>query len=241
MPHPFRNPFDANHFEQRLRQLARRDPFVFPEAEVPADFRRSSVLICFWRETTDLRVILTKRAATLSGHPGQMSFPGGKLDPDEAWSDAALRETEEEVGIPRENIEVLGRLDDAWSGAGHLLVPIVGWLDRVPSFAPNPAEVEEVHTPSVMGLMQRSAYSQENVKVGDRTYHNQILRWENGRVYGLSTDLLVEALEWASGIDLQHGPERLDRLRSHRTLKQKEARQKRAGKEETEGERAAGV
>ncbi len=241
MPHPFRNPFDANHFERRLRQLARRDPCVFPEAEIPADFRRSSVLICFWREAADLRVILTRRAAALSGHPGQMSFPGGKLDPDETWSDAAIRETEEEVGIPRQSIEVLGRLDDAWSGAGHLLVPIVGWLDHAPCFAPNPAEVEEVHTPSVMGLMQRSAYSQEDVKVGDRTYHNQILRWKDGRVYGLSTDLLVEALEWASGIDLQHGPERLDSLRSHRTLKQKEARETQAGKQETEGERAAGL
>ena len=113
MPHPFHNPFDANHFELRLRQLNSRSPFVFPKAEVPADFRRSSVLICFWREAADLHVILTKRAATLSGHPGQMSFPGGKLDPDEAWSDAAIRETEEEIGIPRENIKVLGRLDDA--------------------------------------------------------------------------------------------------------------------------------
>jgi 8-oxo-dGTP pyrophosphatase MutT (NUDIX family) len=224
LPHPFRNPFDADHFELRLRRLAAREPFVFPKAEVPADFRRSSVLICFWREAADLRVILTKRAATLSWQPGQMSFPGGKLDPEEAWADAAIRETEEEVGISRQNIEVLGRLDDAWSGAGHLLVPIVGWLDEAPRFAPNPAEVAEVHTPSVKGLMQRSAYSREDVKAGERTYRNQILEWEGGRVYGLSTDLLVEALEWASGIELQHGRERLDRLRSHQRLKEKAAR-----------------
>jgi len=243
VPYPFYNPFDASHFELRLRQLTSRDPFVFPKAEVPADFRRSSVLICFWREAADLHVILTKRAATLSRHPGQMSFPGGKLDPDEAWSDAAIRETEEEIGIPRENIKVLGRLDDAWSGAGHLLVPIVGWLDDAPRFAPNPAEVAEVHTPSVMGLMQRSAYSREDVKVGDRTYHNQILEWEGGRVYGLSTDLLVEALEWASGIELQRGRERLDHLRSHRRFKEKEAGRTEGGKgakEETQSEGAAG-
>ncbi len=94
---------------------------------------------------------------------------------------------------------------------------------------PNPAEVAEVHTPSVKGLMQRSAYSQEDVQAGERTYRNQILEWEGGRVYGLSTDLLVEALEWASGIELQRGRERLDHLRSHRRLKEREAR-------ETEGE-----
>lgn len=222
MPYPFpklyadprSSPFDADRFEMRLRQLSERDPFLFPTHHVPDHFRHSSVLICFWREEEDLRVILTKRAATLSGHPGQMSFPGGKLEPGEEFLAAAIRETEEEIGVPREQIEVLGRLDDAWSGAGHLLAPVVGWLEERPDFAPNPEEVEEVHTPSVMQLMLPDAYSEEEARMGERTWINPILSWDNGRLFGLSTDLLIEALLWATGEDAEHGSRRLESLQS---------------------------
>ena len=222
MPYPFpdlyadplSSPFDAERFESRLRRLSDRDPFLFPKHHVPDHFRHSSVLICFWREEEDLRVILTKRASTLSGHPGQMSFPGGKLEPEEEFFSAAIRETEEEVGVPREKIEVLGRLDDAWSGAGHLLVPVVGWLAVQPDFEPNPAEVEEIHTPSVRHLMSPGAYSEEEARIGQRTFINPILSWGSGRLFGLSTDLLIEALLWATGEDVEHGSRRLDSLMS---------------------------
>lgn len=129
-PHPFTLAFDPEAFEAGLRGLARRAPFEFPRTAVPTHFKHSSVLICFWRGAAGLHVLLTKRAASLRGHPGQMSFPGGRLEEGETWTEAALRETEEEVGLSRDRVEVLGRLDDAWSGAGHLIVPIVGWLDR---------------------------------------------------------------------------------------------------------------
>ena len=160
-------------------------------------------------------MLFTKRAATLRGHPGQMSFPGGRLEEGEDWADAALRETEEEVGIARESIEVLGRLDDAWSGAGHLIVPIVGWLDDAPSYLPNPAEVEEIHAPSVVGLFEPEAFSREEKRYGEDVFYNPILSWAGGRVFGLSTDLLIEAMQWGIGIDEAHGPSRLVSLRSY--------------------------
>lgn len=230
LPYPFPRVFERSpeipstldRFEARLRELADRAPFLFPSAAVPDHFRQSSVLICFWREAADLHVVLTKRAATLSGHPGQMSFPGGKLDPGESFIEAAVRETEEEVGIPRDSIEVLGRLDDAWSGAGHLLVPVVGWLDAQPRFAPNPAEVEEVHTPGVVGLMQPSAYSEEEATYGDRTFINPTLTWNEGHLFGLSTDLLIETLVWATGRNVGNGATRLDSLTHFMKLKAEE-------------------
>ncbi len=213
-PHPFRARFDATLFETRLRAIDRREPFRFPSESVPDSFKRSSVLICFWREASDLHVLLTKRATSLRGHPGQMSFPGGRLEDGEDWIAGALRETEEEVGIPRARIEILGRLDDAWSGAGHLLVPIVGWLDARPTLAPNPDEVEAIHTPSVSALFAPDAYSLEQADVGGDVYYNSTLRWEGGSVFGLSSDLLIEAIEWAIGLDEHHGPSRLSSLES---------------------------
>jgi 8-oxo-dGTP pyrophosphatase MutT (NUDIX family) len=222
LPYPFSTttrdgrgtPFDADAFEARLRHLSERRPYLFPRTEVPDHFRSSSVLICFWRDDGNVRVILTKRAETLSGHPGQMSFPGGRLEPGEDFVTAAVRETEEEVGVPRDAVDVLGRLDDAWSGAGHLLAPIVGWLDEAPTFSPNPAEVDEVHTPRIDHLMRRESYSEEEKQYGEQTYINPILTWDRGRIFGLSTDLLIEAIRWAHGEDVGHGATRLESLRS---------------------------
>ncbi len=213
-PHPFPHRFDAACFETRLRRIGAREPFLFPADDVPEHFKRSSVLLCFWRQDRDLRVLLTKRAATLRGHPGQMSFPGGRLEDGEDWVTGALRETEEEVGIPRNRVEVLGRLDDAWSGAGHLLVPVVGWLDTRPTFTANPAEVEAIHTPSVSALFDPDVFTREEARIGDDLYYNSTLRWDEGSVFGLSTDLLIEAVQWAIGLEEHHGPGRLSSLRS---------------------------
>ena len=220
--HPFSGRFDADAIEARLRALDRRKPYRFPTDLVPAHFRRSSVLLCFWRDADDLRVLFTKRAQTLSGHAGQMSFPGGQLEEGESWTAAALRETEEEVGIARDRIEVLGRLDDAWSGAGHRIAPIVGWLDEAPVCVPNPAEVEEIHMPGIAGFFDPSAFSQVESTVGESRFSNPVLSWEGGSVFGLSTDLLIEAIGWGLGSDDEHGPRRLEWLRLFLQQKEKE-------------------
>lgn len=216
--HPFPHPFDPDQFETQLRALDRRDSFRFPTHAVPASFERSSVLICFWRERDDVRVLLTERAASLRQHPGQMSFPGGRLEAGEDWIEGALRETEEEVGLARDRVEVLGRLDDAWSGSGHLLVPIVGWLAERPTFQPQPAEVERVHTPSVRGLFSPEVFTRKAVDLAGDQYHTSTFRWPaqgtEARVVGLSTDLLIEAIQWGIGIEESHGPGRLASLAS---------------------------
>ena len=158
--------------------------------------------------------VLTRRAARLSSHAGQMAFPGGRLDEGESAVEAALREAEEEIGLARDRVEVLGRLDDAWSGAGHLLVPVVGWLGERPSLRANPAEVQEIHEPRVSELLAPEAYAEEEVELGDERFTNSILRWPEGQVYGLSTGLLIEALAWGVGLEAPAGPERLRSLRA---------------------------
>jgi 8-oxo-dGTP pyrophosphatase MutT (NUDIX family) len=209
------NDFEPVAFERRLRALAERTPFAFPSEAVPPDFARSSVLICFWRDADDLRVLLTKRAGSLSRHAGQMAFPGGRAEEGEDPITAALRETEEEVGIASEAVEILGRLDDAWSGAGHWLAPIVGWLDEAPRYRPNPAEVEEIHEPRISTLLEPAAYAEESVAFGEERYVNPILRWEGGRVFGLTTDLLIEAMCWGLDVPSSHGPRRLASLAAY--------------------------
>jgi 8-oxo-dGTP pyrophosphatase MutT (NUDIX family) len=89
-------------------------------------------------------VLFTQRNANLTDHAGQISFPGGRVedhDPDHFHT--ALRETEEETGVPRAGVQVLGSIPAYTTGTGYLITPVVGWLDTPVAYAPDPTEVEE--------------------------------------------------------------------------------------------------
>src|SRR5687767_8442733 len=133
-------------FEKRLQQvLAGRDP---THVEI-SDARDAAVLIPIVA-VPEPTVIFTVRTDTLPSHKGQISFPGGSIDEDDASArDAALRETQEEIGLDPGNVRVLGELDDTPTFvSGYVVHPFVGWLDEKPSLTPNPAEVAEIlHVP----------------------------------------------------------------------------------------------
>ena len=82
---------------------------------------------------------------TLRNHPGQIAFPGGSLDEGETFAEAALRETEEEVGIPSSQITLLGELAGVYIPPSNFFVqPFVGWHEGQPEYIPAPAEVGDV-------------------------------------------------------------------------------------------------
>jgi 8-oxo-dGTP pyrophosphatase MutT (NUDIX family) len=89
-------------------------------------------------------ILLTKRNAHLNKHGGQVSFPGGRIDPDEDAEAAALREAEEEIALDRGNVEVLGRMADYVTGTGYRITPVLGLLPPGLRFRPAPEEVDAV-------------------------------------------------------------------------------------------------
>ncbi|MCA9786062.1 MAG: CoA pyrophosphatase [Candidatus Cloacimonetes bacterium] len=94
--------------------------------------RQSAVLVCLAADHgNDLRLLYVVRSRTLTHHPGQIGFPGGRVEPaDGGLVQAALRETLEEVAIPAERVRVLGLLDDQYTSASqHVVTPVLGMLD----------------------------------------------------------------------------------------------------------------
>jgi 8-oxo-dGTP pyrophosphatase MutT (NUDIX family) len=96
--------------------------------------------------TSQPTLIFTKRARELKRHAGEISFPGGlRHAGDRDLLETALRETEEELGLARQDVDVLGALDAFLTyTTGFWVVPYVGWLERDPLFTPSPAEIDEV-------------------------------------------------------------------------------------------------
>ncbi len=112
-------------------------------------YKPAAVMVPILEHATGLRVILTRRAAHLKHHPGQIAFPGGKVDAtDQSVEHAAFREAEEEIGLRRAQCERLGTLPLHRTVTGFEVQPIVARVDH--DFAPmsDPGEVEEVfHVP----------------------------------------------------------------------------------------------
>ena len=98
-------------------------------AALPARRVPAAVLVPLVERDAGLTVLLTQRAATLKDHAGQISFPGGRIEPDDvdAWR-AALREAHEEIGLSEHYVEFAGYLPDHWVGTGFRVTPVVGFV-----------------------------------------------------------------------------------------------------------------
>jgi 8-oxo-dGTP pyrophosphatase MutT (NUDIX family) len=109
------------------------------------DLFPAGVLIPFFERNGELHVVFTRRTDEVEHHKGQISFPGGvKNEQDTTIIETALRETEEEIGLPRNAVNVLGMLNDFQTPSGFRITPVVAFLFSVPSFSINTAEVSQI-------------------------------------------------------------------------------------------------
>ncbi|MBL4807058.1 MAG: CoA pyrophosphatase [Rhodobacteraceae bacterium] len=144
------------------------NPSVLAKLPATRKLRPASVLIPVI-ERDGLHVILTRRSGNLAHHPGQVAFPGGKVDPsDNSHEDAALREAEEEIGLPRQNVEILGRIDTHETITGFLVTPFVARVHRDFKPSPEPGEVAEVFEVPLTFLT-----NPQNLQVLSRSWQGQ--------------------------------------------------------------------
>lgn len=118
-------------------------PFMAPEGSDP---RRGAVLLLFGEGPSGPDILLTERSHDMRSHPGQISFPGGSVDPGETAVETALREAEEETGVEKAGIEVIGSLPELWLPPSNYSVsPVIAWWrDESPVGVVDPNEVNAV-------------------------------------------------------------------------------------------------
>lgn len=173
----------------------RSDYDLNPEAKIALNTGRRlrpAAVLCGLVERRDgLHVILTQRPATMKEHAGQIAFPGGKIDEGDANAvAAALREAEEEIGMPSSAAEILGAIDHYETGTGFRVEPVVAMVD--PDFRPrpDPREVDDVFETPLDFLMDPTNLRRHAGEWGGRKRLYYAIPWEGRYIWGATAGML---------------------------------------------------
>jgi 8-oxo-dGTP pyrophosphatase MutT (NUDIX family) len=166
------------------------------------DARPSAVLIALWDGPTGAEVLLTKRSWQLRNHRGEISFPGGRLDPGETPVEAALREAHEEVGLDPAGVRVVGELDHISTVVSKsYIVPIVAELSERPDVAPMTGEVDRVLHVPIAELYRPDTYRQEIWWRPPTEWPIHFFELDDETIWGATGRMLVQLLSLAVGLE----------------------------------------
>lgn len=163
----------------------------------PAPLMQAAVLVPLVARPEGMTVLLTQRTAHLMHHGGQISFPGGRLEPGDADPQAAaLRETEEEIGLPRASVDLIGRLDDYVTMTGFHITPVVGLLHPPLSFAPDDFEVAEIFEVPLSFVMDPANHKTDSrlLPTGEKRWFYAI-PYHQRYIWGATAGMLVNLYE----------------------------------------------
>lgn len=195
-----------SHIEKRLSayrhhsgagEFCRGDHLLTPDWQSPPPpYRDAAVLIALLPRGDDLSVVFTQRTSHLSAHAGQVSFPGGGVEPQDFDAVAtALREAEEEIGLPRAQVRVLGQLDDYITGTGFLVRPVVGFVADIPVWQPDDFEVAEIFDVPLSYLSVPGRIFQSSREFRGIQRHFYACDWEKFHIWGATAGMLKNFID----------------------------------------------
>ena len=158
----------------------------------PKRITPAAVLVPIVERPEGMTILLTRRTAHLRSHAGQISFPGGKSEPhDTSAEDTALREAEEEIGLPRERVEIIGRLGQRTTGTGFHVTPVVGLIEPTVELVPDPGEVETIFEVPLPFVLDPDNHRIETrlIKGLERQFY--VMPYNGHYIWGLTARLLV--------------------------------------------------
>lgn len=156
----------------------------------PDKVRLASVLVPLIEKDAGLHVMLTKRSDALPVHAGQISFPGGKIEPGEHPLETALREAHEEVGLERGFVETLGYLPAYQTFTGFRIFPVIGMVSDGYSLQAEMGEVSEIFDVPLSYLMDASNHQKHKVEKSDVTRHYYAIPYEDYFIWGATAGII---------------------------------------------------
>lgn len=136
-------------------------------------------------------VLLTQRTAHLRDHAGQICFPGGRMEAGEGAAAAALREAEEEVGLVRSRVELLGAIAPYETVTGFRIHPVVGWTAPPLKLVPDPFEVAEIFEVPLAFVLDPGNHERHAYESGSLRRHYYVLPYRGRRIWGATAGMLV--------------------------------------------------
>ena len=179
-------------FEQQLTSVLKAHP---PQRVQVGGARHAAVLIPILA-TPEPTLIFTVRTETLPSHKGQISFPGGSIDPtDPSPRHGALREAHEEIGLDPKSVRVLGELDSFPTFvSGFVVTPFIGWLETEPELKPNPGEVAEILRVPIDDLVD-DIRREPGFEHAGNNYPTEAWIWHGNVIWGVTARIIRNFLE----------------------------------------------
>lgn len=155
--------------------------------------KHASVLIPLIQTTNGLEIVLTKRAAHLKHHPGQISFPGGKVEEQDAnVVITALREAEEEIGLQANDVDVVGQLKEYHTITGYIITPIIGFIPENYAFIADENEVAEIFTVPFNHFVNESNHIDLEVKRHGSKHNIYFMPYLDYNIWGATAAILKD-------------------------------------------------
>lgn len=177
-----------------MMPMVRDDNLKMPSGNPPP--MNSAVLILFYPdEHGHPRFPLIQRPEYKGAHSAQVSFPGGKMEPeDQSLVETALREAEEEIGIQKENVEVVGKMTDLFIWVSNFMVtPIVGILDHRPNFVMDESEVDAIIETDLYDIINPLKRKEDTIIIREKyKIHTPYFDIDNRVVWGATAMMLSE-------------------------------------------------
>lgn len=171
-------------------RLARLSALGSPDAA--AGLREAAVLVPLIERPAGMTVLLVQRTQHLHHHPGQISFPGGGVEPsDNGPIETALRETEEEVGIPSNRIQVVGQIERVETRTGFRITPVVGFVPTDVEFKLDPFEVDHIFEMPLAFVLDARNHETHTREFEGNTVSYYVLNYAGYYIWGATARILV--------------------------------------------------
>ncbi|MCG8672304.1 MAG: CoA pyrophosphatase [Pseudomonadales bacterium] len=169
----------------------------------PQDRREAAVLIPLTDQTTP-DLVLTRRAAHMNSHAGEVAFPGGKKDPEDLTIiDTALRESHEEIGLAPRDVEVIGAMRPAKSKFGLMVTPIVGVIHPEQSFIPNEEELDHIFTVPLNYFLDNLPTDIHRATYEGKTFEVPCYNYEGNIIWGLTAYFIADFMNQIFNTDIK--------------------------------------